>query len=103
MPLPAILPLASAVLSAATPAMRKAAEAFEAQALSKLLQPAFDTVDVSASSFGGGAAEQQWRPMLLDAMATSAVRGGGGIGLAPQVLRAMLQRQEAATNGGNGA
>lgn len=102
MPIPAILPLASAALSAATPLMRKAAEAFESQALSQLLAPAFETVDMSKSAFGGGPAEQQWRPMLLDAMSAAAVRGHGGIGLQPQVLQAMLQRQEAAATGGNG-
>jgi flagellar protein FlgJ len=103
MPIPALLPLASAALAAATPAMRKAAEAFESQALSQLLAPAFDTVDMSKSSFGGGAAEQQWRPMLLDAMAATAVRGHGGIGLTSQVLKTMLQRQEAAQAGGGEA
>jgi flagellar protein FlgJ len=82
-------------LSAATPAMRRAAQEFEAQALSQLLAPAFATVDMSRSAFGGGSAEDQWRPMLLDAFATQAVRGGSGIGLSDMVLRAMLQRQAA--------
>ena len=40
-------------------AMRKSAKDFEAQALGFLLQPMFATVDMSKSSFGGGAAEAQ--------------------------------------------
>ena len=52
--------------------MRQAARDFEAQVLGQLLQPAFATVDASKSAFGGGAAEAQWRPMLVDAFATAA-------------------------------
>jgi flagellar protein FlgJ len=74
--------------AAITPRMRQAAHAFETQALTQLLAPAFATVDMGRSAFGGGAAEAQWRPMLLDALVTAAVRGGGGIGLADAVLRA---------------
>lgn len=92
---PAIAPPAAA--AAATPAMRRAAQDFEAQALSQLLAPAFATVDPSRGTFGGGPAEAQWRPMLLDAMAGAAARGGRGIGLADAVLRNMLQRQAEAT------
>lgn len=88
-----MLTLAATPPAGATPALRRAALDFEAQALSQLLAPAFATVDMSRNAFGGGAAEAQWRPMLLDAMAGAAVRGGGGIGLADAVLRAMLQRQ----------
>jgi len=70
---------------------RRAAQDFEAQAFGLLLQPIFATVDASRSSFGGGAAEAQWQPMLVDAYATAAVRSGHGIGLADAVLRE-LQR-----------
>lgn len=78
--------------------MRQAAQAFEAQVLGQLLQPAFATVDTSKSAFGGGAAEGQWRPMLVDAFATAAARGGRGIGLQEMVLRHMLRVQESSTN-----
>ena len=90
---PAVLPPAPPVVAAASPAMRRAAQEFEAQALAQLLAPAFATVDMSRSAFGGGAAEAQWRPMLLDAMAGAAARAGRGIGLADAVLRAMLRHQ----------
>jgi flagellar protein FlgJ len=68
-------------------AQRQAARDFEAQAFGVLLQPIFATVDTSRSRFGGGAAEAQWRPMLVDAYAAAAVRSGHGIGLADFVLR----------------
>ncbi|PZR11322.1 MAG: chemotaxis protein chel [Azospirillum brasilense] len=71
-------------------AVREAARKFEAQALGALLQPAFATV--SAGSFGGGAAEGQWRPMLVDAYAEAWSRQGG-IGLAASVMQEMLRAQ----------
>lgn len=86
--LPAPLPAA-----AAPPRLRAAAEAFEAQALSALLAPIFATVRPGA--FGGGSAEGQWQPMLVDALARKAVHGGRGLGLADQVLRELLRRQAA--------
>jgi flagellar protein FlgJ len=98
-------PVGAAAASAApTAAMRRAAQAFEAQVLSQLLAPAFATVDMGRSAFGGGAAEEQWRPMLLDAMAGAAARSGrGGIGVAEAVLREMLRWQgNAAAPGGGG-
>lgn len=70
-------------------AQRQAARDFEAQAMGMLLQPIFATTDASRSRFGGGAAEAQWRPMLVDAYAAAAVRSGHGIGLADAVLREM--------------
>ena len=70
-------------------AQRQAARDFEAQALAMLMQPIFATVDTARSRFGGGAAEAQWRPMLVDAYAAAAVRAGAGIGLADFVLREM--------------
>lgn len=82
---------------AQTPArMRQTAQAFEAQVLAQLLQPAFDTVDTSKSAFGGGSAEAQWRPMMVEAFAAGAARSGNGIGIQDMVLRHMLQAQEQA-------
>jgi peptidoglycan hydrolase FlgJ len=82
---------------APTPArMRQAAEGFEAQVLAQLLQPAFAAASAANSPFGGGSAEAQWQPMLLDAFAASAARGGRGIGLADMVLAQMIRAQEAA-------
>jgi flagellar protein FlgJ len=91
---PALPPTEHRALRAPGPArsdaaMRRAARDFEAQALGLMLQPIFATVDQSRSRFGGGAAEAQWRPMLVDAFAVAAVRAGAGIGLADSVLREM--------------
>ena len=83
-------PLTAAPLAAATPKMREAARSFETQVLSQLLQPAFAGLD---TAMGGGAAEAQWRPMLVDAMAGAASRAGHGLGIADMVLREMLRRQ----------
>jgi flagellar protein FlgJ len=91
--MPPVPTAAPAQLAAAPPRLRQAAQAFEAQALSQLLAPAFATVGQGA--FGGGAAEAQWRPMLLDAMAGAAARSGNGIGIGDLVLREMLRLQSA--------
>lgn len=79
------------------PAIRQAAQRFEAQAMAQLLAPAFNGAATGKSPFGGGAAEAQWRPLLLDAWTSAAVRGGHGIGLADQVVREMLRWQDAGT------
>lgn len=78
---------------AAPPALRRAAQAFEAQALGQLLQPLFATLP--QARFGGGAAEAQWQPMLVDEMAKAASRSGHGLGLGEAVLREMLRWQSA--------
>ncbi len=100
------LPTPAAPLAAASPAMRRAAEAFEGQTLAMLLQPAFATADLSRSAFGGGAAEAQWQPMLVEAMAKSAARAGSGVGIGEMVLREMIRLQgdaaDGATRGGDG-
>ena len=88
----AAAPPTAAPLAAATPKMREAARSFETQVLSQLLQPAFAGLD---TAMGGGAAEAQWRPMLVDAMAGAAPRAGHGLGIADLVLREMLRRQAA--------
>ncbi|CAH0141621.1 rod-binding protein [Roseomonas sp. CECT 9278] len=78
-------------------AMRRAAQDFEAQAFAMLLQPVFATVDFSRSRYGGGAAEAQWQPMLVDAYAGAATRAGAGLGLADLVLREMHRLRAAAS------
>lgn len=75
------------------PRMREAAQAFEAQVLAQLLQPAFAAAHNANSPFGGGSAEAQWRPMLVEAFATSAARGARGIGLSDMVLAHMIRTQ----------
>ena len=89
-------PATAAQLAAAPPKMREAARSFETQVLSQLLQPAFAGLGASPDALGGGgAAEEQWRPMLVDAMAGAATRAGRGLGIADAVLREMLRRQSA--------
>ena len=93
-------PLAQAQpAAAAAPAkMREAARSFETQVLSQLLQPAFAGLGAEPLG-GGGAAEEQWRPMMVDAMAAAASRAGHGLGVAELVLREMLRRQFAGDAG----
>ena len=87
-------PISAAQLAAAPPRMREAAKTFETQFLSQMLQPAFAGLGSDAMG-GGGAAEAQWRPMLVDAMAGAASRAGHGLGVGDMVLRAMLRLQSA--------
>lgn len=73
----------------------RAAQDFEAMALTQLLTPMFDTVDTSAGPFGGGKAEQAFRPFLTDAIAHQ-MAARGGLGLAMPVWQQMLRMQETA-------
>lgn len=83
-------------------ALRRAAEAFEARTLASLYAQAFATVDPSKGRFGGGPAEAQWRPVLIEGIAAAHARAGG-IGLARQLHAEMLRAQEArATAAGGG-
>jgi peptidoglycan hydrolase FlgJ len=96
MPAPAVqTPLTQAQLAAAPPRMREAARTFETQFLSQMLQPAF--AGLGSDAMGGGAAEAQWRPMLVDAIAGAASRAGHGLGVGDTVLREMLRLQSAST------
>ena len=83
---------------AATPAagqttLRHLAQEFEAQAIAAMFQPVFAALPTDGP-FGGRAAEAQWRPMLVDAIARDLARAGG-LGLAAPVLRELLRAQEA--------
>lgn len=72
---------------------RDAAAKFEAMAINQLLAPMFDTVDTSGGLFGGGEAEQAWRPMLISEIAKK-IAQAGGLGLAEPVYQQMLRMQE---------
>ncbi|WP_424812749.1 rod-binding protein [Roseococcus sp. YIM B11640] len=87
-------PVAGAATAQSPARMREVAQRFEAQVLAQLLQPAFDSVAGEKSAFGGGAAEAQWRPMLVEAFAAGAARSGNGIGLQEMVLGQMIRLQE---------
>ena len=71
----------------------KVAQDFEAFFLGQMLQPMFQDIPTDGP-MGGGSAEQTWRSMLVDEMGKSMAKAGG-IGLADQVRRQMLQTQEA--------
>jgi Rod binding domain-containing protein len=71
----------------------QSARNFEAMTIGQLLQPMFETVDVKHSVFGGGQAEDTWRPMLVDAIGKQ-MAARGGIGLAVPVFNALLHAQE---------
>jgi peptidoglycan hydrolase FlgJ len=88
-----VAPLASNLPPDRVAKLWQAAQSFEAMALGQLLQPMFDTVDTAHSAFGGGDAEQTWRPMLVDAIGKQ-MSAHGGIGLAVPVFNAMLRAQE---------
>ncbi len=79
---------------AAVARAEKTAADFEAMALGQMLQPMFDTVDLSHSLFGGGDAEKTWQPMLITEM-SKMIASHGGLGIARPVLQEMLRLQEA--------
>jgi flagellar protein FlgJ len=74
--------------------IRRSAQEFEAMAIGQLLQPMFKTVGASKGLFGGGKAEEAWKPMMVDEMAKVLAKGGG-IGIASAVFNEMLRIQEA--------
>ncbi len=80
----------------ATPADRKAreaAESFESFFLAQVLETMFAGIH-SDGPFGGGAAEGQWRSLLHEQYA-NAIAKAGGIGIADQIYRQIIQLQEA--------
>ena len=86
--LPAIDPQQPAQVAAL-----KSARDFEAMAIGQLLAPIFDTVKTSKGMFGGGAAEETWKPMLTDALAKQ-VEKAGGLGLAAPIYHQILLLQQ---------
>jgi Rod binding domain-containing protein len=71
----------------------KAAQDFEAMALGQLLAPMFDTVKSGNGLFGGGSAEETWRPMMTQELAKGMAKAGG-LGLAAPIYRQILAMQE---------
>ena len=102
----AALPVPADPTAALPPAqaaqLKKAAQDFEAMALNELLKPMFDTIDTSAGPFGGGQAEQTWRPMLVEAMAKE-MEQAGGLGLSQPILAALVRAQAARGDENRGA
>ena len=97
-PMSAVMPPAQAAIrhpgANADPAqVEKAAKRFEAMAIGQLLEPIFKTVDMAHGLFGGGAGEQMWWPMLVQAIAKQ-IEARGGLGLAKPIYEAMMQARE---------
>ena len=76
-----------------TAKLRKSAEDFTAVALDELLKPMFDGADNSDGTFGGGAAERTFKPMMITEIAKQMAHGGG-LGIAEPVYQQMLRLQE---------
>ncbi|MEX0297816.1 MAG: rod-binding protein [Kordiimonas sp.] len=74
------------------PAMRKAAEDFEAVFLSQMIKPMFDTLPTD-TMFGGGQAESIYRGLMVEEFGKSVAKNGG-IGIADSVYRELLKLQE---------
>ena len=75
----------------------KTAKDFEAQFMSAMLKPLFDTLPTDGP-FGGGEAEGIWRSFLTDAIG-SQIAKSGGIGIADSVQREMLKLQGLSSEG----
>lgn len=72
---------------------RAAAQDFEAVFLNSMFQHMFTGIS-GEGPFGGGAAVGVWRSMLTDQYARSFAKAGG-IGIADQVYRTLIAKQEA--------
>jgi Rod binding domain-containing protein len=86
-------PLTTNVPLAVQQKLHKAAEDFTAVALNEMLKPMFDTADTSKGPFGGGPAEEQFKPMIISEIAKQ-IAHSGGLGLAEPVYQQMLRLQE---------
>ncbi len=71
--------------------IHKAAQDFEAQFMSIMLQPMFEGLDAEGP-FGGGAGEKMFQSVMTEALGKQMTRSGG-IGLADTVQREMLKMQ----------
>lgn len=71
--------------------IREAAQKFETQFLSIMLQQMFEGVEMEGP-FGGGPGETMFRSLMTEAMAGNMVRSGG-VGIADTVQREMLKLQ----------
>lgn len=71
---------------------RKTAEEFEAVFLAQMIKPMFEGIEPDGI-FGGGEAEKMFRSLQIDEYGKSLARNGG-IGIADEVMRQLLQTQE---------
>lgn len=70
---------------------RLVAQEFERMFLTEMLQPMFAGIQTDGP-FGGGVAEDMFRPMLLDQYADAVTRTGG-VGIADSVMAEILRIQ----------
>lgn len=73
--------------------LEEAAQDFEAQFLSQMLENMFSTVEVNPD-FGGGQGEEVYRSLLINEYGKIIARTGG-IGVADHVKKELLRLQEA--------
>lgn len=76
------------------PAVRKAADDFEAMFLSEMLGHMFSEIPVN-EMFGGGAGEKIFRSLLVNEYSKNMVKAGG-IGISAAVQQEILSLQERA-------
>jgi Rod binding domain-containing protein len=74
------------------PALRRAAQDFEAAFLAQVYQGMFATVPQPRGALSGGPAEGMWRGMLAEEMARATARAGG-VGLAATVMNQLETRR----------
>lgn len=77
--------------------LRGQATQLEGLFLNTLVGEMFSTIKTDSSAFGGGFAEQTWRGMQSEQIATGMARSGG-IGLADQLMDGLIRMQEANQN-----
>jgi len=91
--LTAAMPQVGAKLSASHAKAREVAEDFESVFLNTMFQQMSTGIE-GEGPFGGGAGTGVWRSMLTDQYARTFAKNGG-IGIADQVYRSLIQQQEA--------
>jgi Rod binding domain-containing protein len=93
LPTHAVNPAARPAAPQSREKIAKAAQDFTAEALGEMLTPLFEGLQQDGGTFGGGAGEAAWRPMLTQEIAKSMARNGG-LGITTLVTQAMLRLQE---------
>jgi len=74
--------------------LHKQAVELEGVFLNTLMKEMFSSIDTGEESFGGGFAEETWRGMQAEQVASSLAEQGG-IGLADNLMSDLLRLQEA--------
>lgn len=67
---------------------------FEAMFVTQMMNYMFTGLDGGKSYFGGGHAEEMFRPMLTDEYGKMVANQGNGIGLADKVAKVLMAHQE---------